>query len=72
MHERSRHGDAKSKTYGDAIRADVPDHVGTLAFGDSVRGGLTRAAGENIGSYAIGQGTLALNSNYSVSFIGAT
>jgi hypothetical protein len=44
---------------------------GSLAFGDSFAGGLSRAAGENIGSYAIGQGTLALSSNYSLSFVGA-
>jgi hypothetical protein len=32
---------------------------------------LSRAAGENVGTYAIGQGTLALNSNYALTFVGA-
>lgn len=36
-------------------------------------GALTRAAGETVGDYAIGQGTLAANSNYSLSsFTGST
>ena len=34
-------------------------------------GGLTRAAGENVGAYAIGQGTLAANSNYTINYTGA-
>jgi hypothetical protein len=33
-------------------------------------GGLTRAAGAAVGSYAIGQGTLAANSNYTIAFTG--
>ena len=32
---------------------------------------LSRAAGENVGSYAIGQGSLAANSNYTVAYTGA-
>ena len=35
-------------------------------------GGLQRAAGENVGSYAIDQGTLAADSNYTISFTGNT
>ncbi|PYS44775.1 MAG: hypothetical protein DMG13_33320, partial [Acidobacteria bacterium] len=34
-------------------------------------GNLTRQAGEDVGSYAIQQGTLALNSNYNLTFIGS-
>lgn len=34
-------------------------------------GGLTRAAGENVGTYGIGQGTLASNANYVIAFNGA-
>jgi hypothetical protein len=33
---------------------------------------LTRAAGETVGSYAITQGTLAANSNYTIAFTGST
>jgi hypothetical protein len=73
MHARSRsRPDAKAKTYGDSDPALTYQITsGTLAFSDSFSGGLSRAAGEGVGSYAIGQGTLALNSNYSLSFIGA-
>lgn len=35
-------------------------------------GGLTRAAGEAVGSYAIGQGTLSAGANYSIAFTGNT
>ncbi|HEX6429982.1 MAG TPA: MBG domain-containing protein, partial [Niastella sp.] len=64
--------DAKSKVYGDsdpALTYQVTS--GSLAFTDAFAGALTRAAGEDIGAYAILQGTLALNSNYNLSYIGA-
>src|SRR5204863_7338175 len=64
--------DAKSKTYGDAdpeLTYDVTS--GSLVTGDSFTGGLTRAAGEDAGSYAITQGTLALSSNYTLTYVGA-
>jgi MBG domain-containing protein/Big-like domain-containing protein/galactose oxidase-like protein len=67
--------DDKSKVYG-----DVPDPALTFAVGgnglaytdtlaDSFTGALTRAAGESVlgGPYAITQGTLAANSNYTIS-----
>jgi len=41
-----------------------------LANGDAFSGALTRAAGENVGTYAISQGSLALSSNYNLSFTG--
>src|SRR5204862_519955 len=63
--------DAKSKTYGDADPALTYQLTsGSLVTGDSFAGGLTRVAGENVGSYAITQGTLAL-SNYTLSYVGA-
>jgi len=46
--------------------------AGSLAAGDSFTGALTRVAGEAVSSYAILQGTLALNSNYTLSYVGAT
>src|SRR5207249_3433626 len=65
--------DAKSKTYGDV---DPPltyqITTGSLAIGDSFGGALSRAGGENIGSFAITQGTLALNSNYNLTYVGNT
>lgn len=64
--------DAQSKTYGDADPALTYQITsGALAFADAFTGGLTRAAGENIGPYAIGQGTLALSDNYTLTFVGA-
>jgi len=39
-----------------------------LAFSDTLSGALARAAGENVGNYAINQGTLAASSNYDVTF----
>jgi hypothetical protein len=65
--------DAVSKTYGDvdpALTYNVT--TGSLAAGDSFTGVLTRVAGENVGLYAITQNTLALNSNYELTFVGAS
>jgi hypothetical protein len=45
---------------------------GSLVSGDSFTGSLTRVAGSTVGSYAISQGTLALSSNYLLSFIGSS
>jgi hypothetical protein len=64
--------DAKDKTYGNddpALTYQIT--TGSLAFSDQFTGSLTRAAGENVGDYAIQQGTVALNANYDLSFVGA-
>ncbi len=63
---------AKSKTYGDvdpALTYQITS--GSLVSGDSFSGALTRAAGNNIGTYAIQQGTLALSGNYTLTYVGA-
>jgi len=44
---------------------------GSLAFSDNFSGALTRVAGENVGSYAIQQGTLTAGSNYNLTYVGA-
>ncbi|MFW0718302.1 MBG domain-containing protein [Pedobacter sp. N23S346] len=62
---------AKSKTYGDADPALTYTFSPTLQTGDTFTGSLTRSPGENVGTYAINQGTLALNSNYSLTYISA-
>ncbi|MGE7523233.1 MBG domain-containing protein, partial [Pedobacter suwonensis] len=62
---------AKSKTYGDADPALTYTFAPALVTGDSFSGSLTRTPGENVGTYAINQGTLALNSNYSLTYVGA-
>jgi uncharacterized protein (DUF1810 family) len=59
--------DAASKVYGDAD--DLKYTSSGLIHGDRLGGSLGRAAGENVGSYAINQGSLA-HSNYSISFTG--
>src|SRR5207249_88738 len=64
--------DAKSKTYGDADPAlTYQITAGSLAFSDAFTGALSRAAGENVGTYAIAQNTLALSTNYTLTYVGA-
>ncbi|WP_460389950.1 MBG domain-containing protein, partial [Algoriphagus aestuariicola] len=60
----------QSKTYGDAdptLTATVTS--GTIVGGDVATGSLVRAAGENVGLYAISQGTYTYGSNYDLSFL---
>ncbi len=45
---------------------------GSLVAGDAFTGALTRAAGEAAGTYPITQGTLALTSNYNLTFVPGT
>jgi len=64
--------DAKSKTYGAAdpiLTYQIGS--GSLVNGASFTGGLTRAVGENAGTYGILQGSLALGANYALTYIGA-
>ena len=65
--------DAQSKVYGDpdpALTCQVTS--GSLVTGDSFTGTLARAAGELVGTYDIQQGTLALSSNYNLTYVGAS
>jgi hypothetical protein len=62
-----------TKVYGNADPSYTyaTESAGTnrgLVTGDTFTGTLARAAGENVGSYAINQGSLA-NSNYNISFV---
>ncbi len=62
--------DAKTKEYGDAdptLTYQVTS--GVLQGSDAFTGAVTRVTGEAVGTYAINQGTLALNSNYNLSFV---
>jgi hypothetical protein len=63
--------EAKTKVYGDADPALTYTFTPALVAGDSFSGALSRVAGENVGPYAILQGTLALSSNYTLDFTGA-
>ncbi|WP_342330291.1 MBG domain-containing protein [Pedobacter sp. FW305-3-2-15-E-R2A2] len=62
---------ANTKVYGEADPAFTYTFSPALIGTDTFTGSLNRAAGENIGNYAIGQGTLALNSNYTLTFTSA-
>jgi hypothetical protein len=60
-----------SKTYGDADPAFAYTITsGTLVSGDTLSGALGRTSGEDVGTYAINQGTLA-NANYAITFVGS-
>ena len=64
--------DAQSKVYGDTdptLTYQVTS--GSLAFTDAFTGDLDRADGEDVSTYAINQGTLALASNYTLTYVGA-
>jgi hypothetical protein len=62
----------QGKTYGDADPTLTYQLTsGSLAFSDAFSGTLTRDPGEDVGTYAITQGTLALSSNYDLSFVGS-
>jgi len=65
--------DAQSKVYGDpdpALTYQIT--TGSLLSGDSFTGALTRVAGELAGTYDVQQGTLALSSNYNLTYVGAS
>jgi VCBS repeat-containing protein len=64
--------DAQTKVYG-ATDPVLSYHIvtGTLAGSDAFGGALSRAAGEHVGTYAIGQTTLVLSANYDLSYAGA-
>jgi filamentous hemagglutinin family protein len=67
--------DAKTRTYGEANPAltwQITD--GALLDGDSVTGALATSATitSGVGTYAITQGTLAIEGDYAIDFVGAT
>ncbi|HTB85104.1 MAG TPA: immunoglobulin domain-containing protein [Candidatus Sulfotelmatobacter sp.] len=62
---------AQTKVYGSADPALTYGFTPALVSGDSFAGVLSRAPGENVNTYAIGQGTLALSANYTLNFTGA-
>ena len=63
--------DPKTKVYGGLdpqLTYQITD--GSLVFGDTFTGALTRETGEDAGLYAILQGTLALPIDYDLTYIG--
>ena len=61
----------KSKVYGSTDPALTYQFTPALIGTDAFTGALSRVAGENVGTYAINQGTLALSGNYTLNFTGA-
>ena len=64
----------QGKTYGNADPSSYLYTYSDLGTGVALVGALDRTAGENVGGYAIGQGTLtnAANSNYDITFDSST
>jgi hypothetical protein len=65
----------KAKIYGaadPALTYAVTGLLGSDTATGVLSGALTRAAGEAAGTYAIAQGSLVANSNYTLSFTGST
>jgi hypothetical protein len=63
--------DAKTKVYGSADPALTYTYTPPLVFGDTFTGSLARVAGENVGQYAINQGTLTIKDDYALTYTGA-
>jgi len=59
---------SQSKVYGSADPIISFTTIPSLVGGDVFTGNLTRIPGENIGSYAINQGSLTAGSNYTLVF----
>ncbi len=65
--------DPKTKLYGALDPLLTYSVSGSLMSGDYFTGGLTRATGQNVGSYAINQGTLSVFSTaytYTITYVG--
>ncbi|WP_181176230.1 MBG-2 domain-containing protein, partial [Mesorhizobium sp. B2-3-4] len=64
----------QGKTYGDADPSSYLYTYSDLGTGVALVGSLDRASGEDVGTYAIGRGTLtdAANSNYDITFDSST
>jgi len=63
---------AKTKIYGSIDPVLTYSVEPTLVSGDAFSGALSRASGDNVGKYAISQGTLNAGNNYNVIFKNAT
>jgi hypothetical protein len=64
--------DPQTKVYGEADPAlTYQVTAGSLVFSDSFTGALSRPAGEDVGTYAIQQGTLSIDriANYNLTFV---
>src|SRR5450756_74222 len=62
----------QSKTYGAADPTFAYTFAPALVGSDVMSGALSRATGENVGTYAITQGTLTAGTNYTITFVSST
>ncbi|WP_180909165.1 MBG domain-containing protein, partial [Flavobacterium salmonis] len=60
---------SQTKVYGTVNPVYTYTVSPSLVSGDSFTGTLTRATGENIGNYAITQGSLSAGSNYTITYV---
>jgi hypothetical protein len=60
---------SQTKVYGTADSVFTYSVLPGLVSGDTCTGALTRVAGENVGTYAIEQGTLSAGSNYTITYV---
>ena len=60
---------SQSKVYGAAEPVLTYTFTPSLANGDTFTGSLSREAGEDVGTYAIGQGDLSADSKYTITFV---
>ncbi len=63
--------DTKTKVYGESDPALTYTFTPALISGDAFTGSVLRTAGENVGSFAINQNSLALSSNYTLNYTSA-
>jgi hypothetical protein len=59
---------AQTKVYGTTDPVLTYSVTGTLVASDALTGKLTRATGENVGTYAIALGSLSAGANYAITF----
>ena len=67
--------DNRTKGYGDTdptFTYTTNGLKGSDTTANVLSGGLTRDAGENVGNYAINQGTLSANNNYTLTYVPGT
>jgi hypothetical protein len=62
--------DPQTKVYDTPDPSFTYTYTPTLAFNDTFTGTLSRDPGEDVGQYAITQGSLALNDNYDLTYVG--
>jgi hypothetical protein len=62
--------DSQTKVYGTIDSVFAYSVSPSLVGSDALTGTLTRVSGENVGTYAIGQGSLSAGSNYAIIYAG--